>query len=138
MMSFKCNKNLKSNKKKRKKLVGAELNPLLQPATRGQAWLPHISILIGESKENKETCKLSHAKGDGIHQAEALLATATEGEERRGQQQPVAMHANEGSSVVSGSLMKHIRMAGALCSAVGHLHIMMYGGLRRTALICPC
>lgn len=42
------------------------------------------------------------------------------------------------SSVGSGGLMKHIRTASALRSAVGHLHIMMYGGcaaLRSSALV---
>lgn len=66
-----------------------------------------------------------------------LLVMAAQ-RETRGQQQPVAMHVNEDSSVVFGSLIKHIWIATALCSAVGHLHIMMYGGLRCIALICPC
>lgn len=48
--------------------------------------------------------------------------------EKPGQQQSVAMHVNERFSVASGGLMKHVRIATALCSAVGHLHIMMYGG----------
>lgn len=91
-------------------------------------FLPHLS-----SKPAPATGARTH----GGRQAEALLAVAT-WREKTGQQQPVAMHVNERFSVASGGLMKHVRIVTALCSAVGHLHIMMYGGLCCIALICPC
>lgn len=87
-----------------------------------------------------QSSKPAYATGAGTHggrQAEALLVVAT-WREKTGQQQPVATHVNERCSVASGGLMKHVRVATALCSAVGHLHIMMYGGLCCNALICPC
>lgn len=36
--------------------------------------ISHISIFLSESKENKKTSKLAHAKWDGIHQAECCLS----------------------------------------------------------------
>lgn len=110
----------------------ADLGYFMQPATRWQAFLPLGSPVFDPHWSNKKTNKTTTAtnkKCAGSRGHEALLVMGTQ-RQKSGQQQPVAMHVNERCSVASGSLMKHVRMATALCSAVGHLHIMMYGGLR--------